>query len=337
MNSKIRDILSLLSKLNFVRLWNILKIISSYYLTRLSGRIIHSGMPISVSIEPTTSCNLKCLECPSGQHKFTRPTGMLTLDFFQYFINQLHKNLLYLTLYFQGEPYLNPDFFDFVKYAKSKNIYTSTSTNGHFLGDENAKKTIQSGLDRLIISLDGVEQQTYASYRIGGSFDTVIDGIKNVVKWKKQLNAGNPFLIIQFLVLKTNESQIKDIKKLGKKLGVNDVQIKTAQIYNYKNGNPLIPTIDKYSRYKKMDNGTYTIKNKLPDHCFRMWSSSVITWDGLIVPCCFDKDAEHKLGNLKKQSFKDIWKGKKYNKFRNDVFSHRNKIDICQNCTEGTR
>src|SRR5439155_7274651 len=122
----------------------------------------------------------------------------------------LSKELLYLVFYFQGEPYLNPDFLDMVKYASSKKIYTATSTNAHYLNDETAKRTIESGLDRLIISIDGTTQEVYQQYRVGGRLNKVLEGTKNIVKWKKELRSKTPFIIFQFLVVKPNEHQIED-------------------------------------------------------------------------------------------------------------------------------
>ena len=333
----LKDLINILSKLNFKRLWNIFLIRFSYYLTIILKKNIHWGEPFSISIEPTTTCNLRCPECPSGLRRFSRNTGMLSLDMFNKVIDELGSYLMYIILYFQGEPYLNPSFFEFIKIAKKKRIYTATSTNGHFLNDENARKTIEAGLDRLIISLDGIGQEAYSEYRIGGSYKKVIEGINNIVKWKKKLRSKTPYIIVQFLVLKTNEHQIDDIKKLCDELGVDKLEFKTAQVYNYKNGNPLIPNLDRYSRYKQLPDGTWKFKNKLPNRCFRMWSSCVITWDGLIVPCCFDKDAEYRLGDIKDKSFKEIWRSKSYIDFRTKVFTQRKQIDICRNCTEGIR
>jgi MoaA/NifB/PqqE/SkfB family radical SAM enzyme len=134
---------------------------------------------------------------------------MLRKDFFSETIDQLSKDLLYLVFYFQGEPYLNPGFLDMVRYASSKKIYTATSTNAHYLNDENAKRTIESGLDRLIISIDGTTQEVYEQYRVGGKLDKVLEGTKNIVRWKKELKSRTPFIIFQFLVVKPNEHQVK--------------------------------------------------------------------------------------------------------------------------------
>jgi len=294
-------------------------------------------MPISISVEPTTSCNLRCPECPSGLRSFTRATGMLDFKTFQTAIDSLKNELLYLILYFQGEPYLNSLFFDFIKHATKSNIYTATSTNAHYLGDENAKRTVESGLDRLIISIDGTTQEVYENYRIGGNLNKVLEGARNIIKWKKQLKSKTPILIFQFLVVKPNEHQVQEVKTLARQLGVDKVAFKTAQIYDFEKGSQLIPENAKYSRYKKNTEGKYVINNRLLNHCWKMWHSSVITWDGNVVPCCFDKDASHRFGNVNQHEFADIWRGNRYSHFRSAILKSRSEIDICKNCTEGTK
>ncbi len=331
------DSLNYASKMTPRRLWNMSKVVSSYYYSKIVKKPVQWGLPISLSFEPTTSCNLRCPECPSGLRAFTRPTGMLKKDFFKETMDELGKDLTYLIFYFQGEPYLNPDFLDMVKYANRKKIYTATSTNAHYLTDEMAKKTIESGLDRLIISIDGTTQDVYQQYRVGGNLEKVLEGARNIVKWKKEMKSKTPFVIFQFLVVKPNEHQIEDVKKLGKEIGIDEVAFKTAQIYDYENGSNLIPTIDYYSRYAKQDDGKYTIKNKMLNHCWKLWHSCVITWDGAVVPCCFDKDADHRLGDLKEMSFKKLWQDGKYKNFRAALLKSRSEIDICKNCTEGTK
>lgn len=331
------DRLQLLSKLTPRRAWNAARVVGSYYWSRVSGKAHQWGTPISIAIEPTTSCNLRCPECPSGKREFTRPTGMLKDELFRRVIDELHKDAFYLTFYFQGEPYLNPSFLEMVKYASSKGIYTATSTNAHYLDDLKARRTVESGLSRLIISIDGTTQETYQSYRVGGRLDKVMEGARNIIKWKKELRSKTPHIIFQFLVVKPNEHQVEEVKRLGKQLGADEVKLKTAQVYEYENGNELIPTDAKYSRYQKQADGTYTIRNSMENHCWKLWHSCVITWDGMVVPCCFDKDGSHRLGDLKKSSFKEVWKSSAYHNFRSSVLRSRSEIDICKNCTEGTQ
>ncbi len=330
------DAINFCSKLTFRRLWNATKVYSSYYITRFLKKPVQWGLPISISFEPTTSCNLRCPECPSGLREFTRPRGMLKRDFFEKTIDEIYKDILYLIFYFQGEPYLNKNFLEMVSYASSKGIYTATSTNAHFLTDEMAKKTVESGLDRLIISLDGTTQEVYEQYRREGDIEKVIEGARNIVKWKKKLNSKKPFVFFQFLVVRPNEHQIEEVKKLAKEVGVDEVRFKTAQVYDYENDpNKLIPTNEKFSRYKKDKEGKHISKNKLQNHCSKLWEANVITWDGMVVPCCFDKDATHRLGDLKNQSFKEIWQNKNYKQFRKELTEGRKNIDICANCSEG--
>lgn len=332
----LKDSINLFSKLTTRRITNASNIFLSYQYSRWRGRPSIKGLPMSIAIEPTTSCNLRCPECPSGLRSFTRPTGMLRTDLFRNVIDQLAPSLNYLTFYFQGEPFLNPNFLEMVKYASGKGIYTATSTNAHFLTDEVARSTVESSLDRLIISVDGTTQNTYQSYRIGGSLEKVKEGTERIVYWKKKLRSSTPHIVFQFLVVRKNEHQIPDVYDLASKTGVDQVVLKTAQIYDYKNGSDLIPTQGKYSRYRRNDDGTYSIKNDLHNHCWKMWHSCVITWDGKVVPCCFDKDAHYTMGDLSKNSFAEIWNGEAYQQFRASLLRSREEIEICKNCTEGT-
>jgi MoaA/NifB/PqqE/SkfB family radical SAM enzyme len=175
------------------------------------------GMPTSLTIEPTTACNLGCPECPSGLKIFSRPTGSLKQTTLETTLRDLDKYLTYINFYFQGEPYIHKDFLNLVKLASEKGVFTSTSTNGHFLSEDNARKTVESGLDKLIISLDGTTQETYESYRINGRLDKVLEGTRNIIKAKKELNSKSPLVVFQFLVVKPNEHQIDDAHSLAEK------------------------------------------------------------------------------------------------------------------------
>ncbi len=333
---------------------NLLLIIASYLISRISKRVIHWGKPVAVSIEPNNNCNLHCPECPSGLNELTRRHGFMGPELFESIINQLSPHLTWLTLYFQGEPYMNRHFFDFISFAKSKSIFVATSTNGHFLNEVTVQKTIESGLDRLIVSLDGADQQSYETYRIGGDFEKVIAGIQLLVSEKKRQKRRSPEIILQCLMLKSNEHQLDAIRNLAKKLGVDKLEFKTAQFNNYQQGNPLMPENQRYSRYRKVVSTSkrpdiaesavlpltdlpvsqFVPKNRMPNSCFRMWSSCVITWDGKVVPCCFDKDATHEIGDLRNHDFREIWRGKSAREFRKRILTGRKSIDICSNCSQ---
>ena len=319
------------------RLTNALLVYIGFYFSRFFKSAKPWGMPISLSIEPTTACNLGCPECPSGLKQFSRDTGNLKAENFNRWLDQLSPTLSYLNFYFQGEPFIHNDILQFISKASQAGIYTSTSTNAHFITEKRAQEIVQSGLDRILISIDGTTQEVYEQYRVHGSLQKVLDGTKHLVEARKNLNSKTPHIIFQFLVVRPNEHQIDEAKQLANEYKVDEIRFKTAQVYDYENGNPLIPTIEKYSRYKRLSNGKFVVKSSLDNHCWRMWSGAVVTWDGKVVPCCFDKDATHEMGNLSKKDFKSIWKGKAYAMFRKQLLKGRKEIDICKNCSEGTK
>lgn len=260
---------------------------------------------------------------------------MLEMPVFEKAISELAYSSGYVTFYFQGEPYLNQQFTEMVKLANKKNMYTASSTNAHYLTVENAEKTIESGLDRLIISIDGTNQETYAKYRIGGKLDKVLEGTRNLMEAKKRLSSSTPHVIWQFIVFSHNEHQLPEIRKMAEEYGVDELAIKSAQIYDYESGNEMIPKNETYSRYK-IEDGSVRFKNKLFNHCWRLWNSCVITWDGKVVPCCFDKDGTYRLGDIVNSDFSSIWHGDAYKRFRAQIIKGRQYIDICKNCSEGT-
>jgi radical SAM protein with 4Fe4S-binding SPASM domain len=302
---------------------------------RITG--INRAYPISLSVEPTTSCNLRCPECPSGLRSFSRETGMLQTDLFQSVLDQLSSHLIYLNLYFQGEPLLHPSFFDLVKMARKKGIFTNTSSNAHYFTEEKAEFLVDSGLDRLIVSIDGTTQEVYESYRVGGELEKVLDGTRFLVEAKKKMKSKSPLIFFQFLVNRQNEGQIGEARNLTRSIGVDGILFKSMQILDLSKPSPFLPRNSKYSRYKSNSDGSMSLRGKFEDECWRMWSGAVITWDGKVVPCCFDKDAEHRMGDLSENSFDEVWNGEGYRTFRKQIFSNRSKIEMCKNCSEGAR
>ena len=121
-------------------------------------------MPISYSIEPTNHCNLQCPECPSGLGSLTRPLGLLKISEFRQLIDQIKDTGFYVQLFFQGEPYINKDLPAMISYAQSKNIYISISTNGHFVNEKNVDYVLDNAPDKLIFSVDGLDEQSYQKY-----------------------------------------------------------------------------------------------------------------------------------------------------------------------------
>lgn len=328
--------LNLFKYLTLKRFLNVFKILFSFALSRITRKAIVWGMPISYSIEPTNHCNLKCPECPSGLGILTRPLGLLRLEDFKRLVDEIKSTGFYVQLFFQGEPYINKHLLEMINYAQTNKVYISVSTNGHFINDENIDTILENAPDKLIYSVDGLDEKSYQNYRIGGTFKQADNGLRNLIKRKTELELKNPFIEFQFIVMKQNEHQLDDVIKYGKEVGVDKVVFKTMQISSYENAIKFLPENSKYKRYK-VENGSYRIKNKLKDHCFALWRTSVITWDGKVVPCCFDKDAVFEIGKLNGRNFNEVWKSAEYNNFRNKILSNRKSVDMCINCTEGLK
>ena len=314
----------------FIKPVNALSAGLKYIKSIMTGKVFVSAMPVALSIELTNNCNLQCPECPSGSGLMKRRRGYMDKELFSRIISELKPYLFNLNLYFQGESMLHPRFFSFL--ANNPDIPVTLSTNGHFLSEENSEKLVRSNLSKLVISLDGLDQDTYSKYRKEGNVDTVIKGINNVINAKERYGSHlKPEL--QFLVHRYNEHQIRDIKRFaGKhKLVLN---FKSMQISDKSHIEFWLPLSRRFRRYEKT-NGEYIIRNSMPDRCARLWFNPVITWDGKVLPCCFDKDADHVMGDLNRDSFRDVWNSTKYGVFRKNVLHARNTIDICRNCTSG--
>lgn len=313
-----------------------MKLLSSFYLSKLLRKPIVWGMPISYSIEPTNHCNLKCPECPSGLGALTRPLGLLKLDPFKKLIDEIKSTGFYVQLFFQGEPYINKELPEMIKYAQANNVYISISTNGHFISKKNVDYVLQNTPDKLIFSVDGLDEESYQQYRVGGTFKQADEGLRALIRRKTELSTKKPFVEFQFIVMKQNEHQLDEVIEYGKEVGVDKVVFKTMQISSYENAQKFLPSNKKYRRYA-VEDGTFRIKNKIKNHCFALWRTSVITWDGRVVPCCFDKDANFELGIVNGRGFKDVWNSSEYTAFRRRVLGDRKSVSMCTNCTEGLK
>lgn len=304
----------------------------SYLRSSLTGQPVSYGLPPAIGIELTNICNLNCPECVSGSGKMIREKGFMHLDLFEKILNELGPYLYNINLFYQGEPMLHPDFFTFLN--KSREFHTIVSTNGHFLSSENADRIAASGLNELIVSLDGMDQQTYSAYRVNGDWSIVMQGIKNVSEAIKE-RSSKLKLIIQVLVSRQNEHQLPEIKKFASAMNAS-LRLKSMQIINNDSFENRLPSLRKFRRYEKKGEN-YLLRNDLPNRCPRLWLNPVITWNGKVLPCCFDKDASHIMGDINEDTFRDIWTGPRYRLFRKTILNERRSVDICNNCTSGLK
>ncbi len=327
--------MSKIKKLTFKRTLNAAKIYAAYAGSILWDNTFRPAYPVSLSVEPVAGCNLTCPQCPVGMKNLERPEGQIDFSLFKKITDETAPYISAMILYFQGEPYMSKNFFKCVNYAShTKNIYTISSTNAHFLNEKNSQLTLKSGLDELIISLDGISKQTYTAYRKGGSLELVLENIQRFMSLRKAYSEAKPKVILQSLLLSSNLHEQDQLKNFAKSVGVDKYKAKKAQFYNYEKGNSLMPKDERYSRYKQDDKGNTKIKTKLRNRCKRLWDTAVITWDGEVLPCCFDKSAKYSFGNIREQSFKEINNNELARNFRKNLRKNRSAIKICRNCSE---
>jgi radical SAM protein with 4Fe4S-binding SPASM domain len=310
------------------------------YVSALTGFIAKSphayGGPVAVAIEPGNVCNLKCPLCAAGAEKLNRPKGFMRLGNFQKVIDSLPASVVDLYLWGQGEPFMVPDFTEMIRYAVSKGYRTIVSTNGHFLSD--ADSIVSSGLDTLIISIDGADKESYEYYRIGGDFGTVIDGIRAVSSSVRRHGSG-PRIILQCLLTQKNDSDLRSVESLACEIGADSVEFKTLQAGFIEDGELFLPDNSKHTRYYVDGEGTMKTDRVwyLRDRCLRLYYSLQIDWQGNVLPCCFDKDSENIMGSALNEPVSEIWNGDKYRSFRRLLNKKGRVLPMCRDCTEGLK
>jgi radical SAM protein with 4Fe4S-binding SPASM domain len=293
-------------------------------------RVKTAPAPFALSLEPTNVCNLHCRECPTGTNSLTRTNGEMTVELYEKIISGIHKKTFYLNLYFQGEPLLNNQLPYFIQFANRYKMYTVLSTNAQLLTKAWADAIVKSGLSKIIISLDGFSQESYAKYRNGGKLELVKQGILHILQAKKDFKSKLPYVQVQVLVNKFNEHEIPQIKKWIKSLKNVCLELKSMQIYSDFN---YLPENTKFNRYERK-NDTWKMKKSSKSKCFRIWSQCVVTHNGDVLPCCYDKNGDFVFGNLMQNSINEVWKSEKFNDFRLKISSQKKDVSICKNCGE---
>lgn len=326
--------LQLCKALTFKRLWNAAQILAALLVSMLRKRPVVWGVPPVLTIEPTNICNLRCPLCVTGNGTMERAYGRMEFATFARLIDEVGDRVLYLVFFNQGEPYLHRGLHEFVAYAKRRGIYVTTSSNAHYFDDATAEATVRSGMDSLVLSVDGAEQETYAHYRVGGSLAKVQSGIRALVAAKQRLRSKTPYLYMQFLVMQHNEHEIPAMQRMARELGVDRLLIKTTQVETLEEAQAWLPREDKYRRYHVAEN-EFTVKRG-KGVCARPWLTTMVNWDGGVVPCCFDKNAHHLTGELRaEKNFAAIWRSETYTGFREKMLNGRNDLDLCKNCNQG--
>lgn len=327
-----------MSKHLFSRIKNLVISEWNYTLSRM-GVVRCSHYPTFVSIEPANFCSLHCPACPVGlRGKDERHRKLLPMESYLNVLGKLSPYVHTIQFYFQGEPLLNRHLPKMIALAKQEGLYTSLSTNAQGMNRLLADQLVVSGLDHIIVSIDGLSEESYNAYRQGGSLHKALDGLCYVRQAKKKHNA-HIRIELQCLRLKSNEHEWQLLKRNYRHMGADTLTLKTAQFYDYEQGNDLMPSNSRYSRYIfDATIGKYRPKNRQKSQknipCRRLWKGCVIDVHGNMLPCCFDKDGQHILGNLVQSSLDDVWFSPQAILFRQSVTQDRMQYKICTNCTE---
>jgi radical SAM protein with 4Fe4S-binding SPASM domain len=212
--------------------------------------------------------------------------------------------------------------------AHEAGLYTIVSTNAQAMTPETAEALVRAGLSRIIVSMDGLTDESYGAYRIGGS----VDKCRQALRWlreAKERTGGRTLIELQCLRLKTNEHEWAAFKKQYRQMGADRLVFKTAQLYDYAEGHPLMPSEGRYSRYAKGADGRYHRKRR-GKGCLRVWSGVVVTTSGEVLPCCYDKAHTHAYGNIKESSMAELFTNEKAMAFRRAAMNEQPAI--CKEC-----
>ncbi|MBI3552374.1 MAG: radical SAM protein [Elusimicrobia bacterium] len=297
-----------------------------------------SGKPYWLTVDPTNFCQLKCPFCPTGAGREVRQKASLRLEHFEHIMDALGPTLIHIDFMNWGEPLLNKDLYAMISMAKRHKIDTMVSTNFNAFSEEAAEKMVRCGLDRLVLSIDGLSQQTYEKYRVGGDYSRVVSHLKMLVAKRRELGAAHPRIAWQFLVFKHNEHEIDLVRETALALGVDEVGITPAYM-PFKPGirENWIPTRREYSMYdaetfpdsppwqwerarteKEVEVKVYKEAEKR-ELCNWPWAGIAINPDGSVSPCCSVEEQEYDFGNFFSGPFMELWNNENYRRARDHV------------------
>jgi radical SAM protein with 4Fe4S-binding SPASM domain len=295
--------------------------------------------PARITIESGNICNLRCPLCPTGQKDASASKGLLSFSDFKKIIDEIGRNLLLIRLYNWGEPLLNKELVKMVEYANEHRIAVKISTNLSFpIEEAQAEAIINANLQKIYISCDGASNSTYPKYHIDGDFNRVMSNMKLLLKKKRQLRNNYTEIIWLFHVFSHNEHEINTAKLMAKEIGIKLTinKIRTDM------GKEIFETAEKsLERDSKWLPGnpeynTFNMTDKKPKNrfnCDLLWKETVINWDSCILPCCSVYSETHSFGNIKEDSFKNIWNNQKYIAARKEVLGRNNNTKtVCRVC-----
>ncbi|MHB8158777.1 MAG: radical SAM protein [Desulfocucumaceae bacterium] len=302
--------------------------------------------PVKLIIEPFNGCNLHCPLCPTGRMVTDRKVSALSLDLLKKAVDPLAPYLYEVYLYNWGEPLLNPELFEFVKYCSQRRIRTIVSSNLTLFEPKMMDELLASGLDTLIISLDGTSSQTYLQYRQGGNFEKVMANMKGILKEKGNRKSGRPKVVWQFIVFSFNEQEVSGAVKTAREAGVDEIRFiasfsnmeempyqddgqKQAQLMNY------LPSDSRFHLFPSSPDKNGSLRKQ----CNYLWGQISLRTDGGIAPCCGSYYQRDDFGSLTKAEILDVWNNDKYRAARRAVKSggiYRSST-VCDACLKNNQ
>jgi len=317
------------------KLLNVLQIEAELYGQKKCLR----GYPYFYLIDICNRCNLTCPLCNVGANKFNRTQGMINLEEYRAIFEKIKDYALIISLTNLGEPFLNKDIHEIVSHTQSNNISTTVSSNFNWPTFVDPKDIVRSGLEYIVASIDGVSQESYEKYRVGGVFSEVVENLKSLIDAKKVSNSKTPFIEWQFIVFKHNEKEIERAVELAKEWRVDLLRFFSPAIsFGYMHdksvskkwlpGNPTYRECDPELMKKR----GYLYKRP----CFYLFRSMTIDKGGAVTCCCAASEKEHEFGNILQQSLSEIWNSRYYQSART-LFGERQNTDdrvrvLCDDC-----
>jgi radical SAM protein with 4Fe4S-binding SPASM domain len=279
----------------------------------LTGQSDVQSWPMTLIIENTGRCNLKCPMCPREFGEY--PAEDFDFDLFRRIIDEVEQHSELIFPWGLGEPLLNPDIYEMIRYCSNAGLYTVVSTNGTLLNEERGRKLIESGLDNLIIAFDGTTPEVYEKYRKNARFDRVRENVLNFLELKRRLGA-EVFVVMQMVRLPENRHQVADFHRMWSVDGVDEIRIKEDEV--------VIPDVAIPER----------IAHDRQRHpCYQLWQGPVhIDYGGDFRPCCHMYHTEA-IGNVADSTVYDLWNSDRMRRLREAHLSgDLSDYPDCQNC-----
>jgi len=257
------------------------------------------SLPWVLNLDTFSACNLKCPFCPTGTGQIDRKKARLPIEKAKKVIDLVKEHALVIQLYNWGEPFLNPDIFEIIRYAHDAGLFTVINSNLSIRVDDLAKKIVDSRLDRLQASVDGISQEALEVYRRKSEAKLVFDNVRAIADERIKQGVDHPVLDLAFLVFSHNEHEIDQLNAKQKEIGSDAFAPRRAFIFH----DDLIPKHKDYQPLHAIFNHT----------CEFLYSELTVEATGVVSPCCTNMSEKWDLGPIEDiTSLIELWNNPTY-------------------------